>query len=75
MFRVDGMGWVIREWRDEVRLGMMRLVSPWSRVLGRASRSLVRGREKEACVLNEGAIVSSVLFVARIRFEFDLVML
>jgi CO dehydrogenase/acetyl-CoA synthase beta subunit len=47
MLRVDGIGWVMREWRDEVRLGMIRLASA-SRVTGRASRSLVRGRVKEA---------------------------
>jgi hypothetical protein len=50
---VEGSGWVILEWRDEVRLGMMRL---WSASLSLLSleegRSLVRGRR-----LREGAIV------------------
>jgi hypothetical protein len=51
------MGWVMRECRDEVRLGMMRLLSPcWSRVRGRPSRSPVRGRVKEVCAVREGAI-------------------
>ena len=53
----DGIGWVILEWRDDVLLGIMRLLSLWSRVLGRASRSLVRGRVKDVCVLKEGAIL------------------
>lgn len=48
-FSVEGSGWVIREWSDDVRLGMIRLWSPLSRVGG---RSPVRGRR-----LNEGAIV------------------
>jgi hypothetical protein len=48
MFKVDGSGWVILECREEVRLGMMRLVSPWL-VDG---RSLVRGRR-----LRDGAMV------------------
>lgn len=65
-FSVDGIGWVIREWRDEVRLGMIRLVSPWSRVPGRASRSLVRGREKEGCVLNDGAIVACNIVIPQL---------
>lgn len=58
MFNVEGMGCVIRECSEEVRLGMIRLLSAWSRVPGRPSRSPVRGRTNEACVLSEGAIAS-----------------
>lgn len=57
-FRVEGMGCVILEWRDEVRLGIMRLLSAWSRVAG---RSLVRGRVKEVCAVREGAMFASCL--------------
>jgi hypothetical protein len=57
MLRVDGMGWVMREWRDEVLLGMMRLLSA-SRVTGRASRSPVRGRVNDAWVLSEGGMMA-----------------
>ena len=32
MLSVDGKGWVIREWREDVRLGMMSEWSPWSLV-------------------------------------------
>lgn len=49
-FKVEGSGWVILEWRDEVRLGMMRLWSALSLVGGR-SLAPVRGRR-----LREGAI-------------------
>lgn len=49
MLRVGGSGWVILEWRDEVRLGMMRLWSALSLVDGRSLA--VRGRR-----LNEGAM-------------------
>lgn len=49
---------MIRECSEEVRLGMIRLLSAWSRVPGRPSRSPVRGRTKEVCVLSEGAIAS-----------------
>ena len=55
--RVDGIGCVMREWRDDVRLGMMRLLSA-SRVTGRASRSLVLGRVNEACALREGGMLT-----------------
>ncbi len=51
------MGCVMRECREEVRLGITRDWSFWSRVPGRPSRSPVRGRTKEVCVLREGAIV------------------
>lgn len=47
----------MRECSEDVRLGMTRLWSFWSLVLGRPSRSPVRGRTKEVCVLREGAIV------------------
>jgi hypothetical protein len=56
-FNVEGRGWVILEWSDEVRLGMIRLWSPLSLVGGR-SRSLVRGRR-----LSEGAIVGELQLV------------
>ncbi len=49
---------MIREWSDEVRLGMMRLLSCWSRVPGRPSRSPVRGRWKDEWVFKDGAILS-----------------
>lgn len=39
---------------------MIRLLSPWSRVVGRASRSLVRGRVKEVCAVSEGAMFAYV---------------
>lgn len=55
-FRVDGSGWVILECRDEVRLGMIRLWSPWSLVGG---RSPVRGRR-----LREGAIAEERVVLA-----------
>lgn len=54
------MGCVILECSDDVRLGMIRLLSPWSRVVGRASRSLVRGRVKEVCAVSEGAMFAYV---------------
>ena len=38
MLSVDGIGWVMREWSEEVRLGMMRDESIWSLVAGRLSR-------------------------------------
>jgi hypothetical protein len=47
MLSVEGIGWVMRECSDDVRLGIIK--SAWSRVGG---RSLVRGRK-----LKEGAIV------------------
>ena len=56
MLRVEGIGWVMREWRDDVRLGMTRLLSPWSRVPGRPSP--VRGRVKDEWAVREGAIVA-----------------
>lgn len=60
------MGWVMRECSEEVRLGITRDWSVWSRVPGRPSRSPVRGRTKEVCVLREGAIVV-VGVVVRVR--------
>lgn len=55
------MGWVMREWSDEVRLGTIMADSapPWSRVLGRPSRSPVRGRVNESWVLREGDMVGA----------------
>ena len=57
----DGIGCVILEWREDVLLGIIRLLSLWSRVVGRASRSLVRGRVKDVCVLKEGDILLNEL--------------
>jgi hypothetical protein len=47
----------MREWREEVLLGMIRFWSVWSRVPGRPSRSPVRGRTKEEWLLSDGPIV------------------
>src|SRR3954470_15358214 len=58
MFRVDGMGWVMRECSEEVLLGTIKFWSFWSRVPGRASRSLVRGRTKEEWLLSDGLMVA-----------------
>jgi hypothetical protein len=61
MLRVEGIGCVMRECSEEVRLGISRFWSgPWSRVLGLPSRSLVRGRVKEEWVFNEGGIMAVV---------------
>lgn len=49
------MGWVILECREEVRLGMAKLGSPWSRVEGR-SPIVLRGRR-----LSEGAILDVLM--------------
>lgn len=59
MLSVDGMGCVIREWREEVRLGIMRECSPWSRVVG-LSRSpfRVRGRGEKVS-LSEGPMLKN----------------
>lgn len=54
-FRVDGIGWVIRECNDEVRLGITRELSTWSLVTG---RSLVEGRTKDEWSLSEGAMMT-----------------
>lgn len=44
---VEGIGWVIREWSEEVRLGIIRECSPWSLVAGLSDcLSRVRGRTK-----------------------------
>lgn len=53
------MGCVMREWREEVRLGMTRELS-WSRVAG---RSRVGGRTKEECSLRDGAILKRLMTV------------
>lgn len=67
-FRVEGIGWVMRECRDDVRLGMTRLLSPWSRVLGRPSP--VRGRVKDEWAVRDGAMVAvEIVVVIGIRFE------
>lgn len=54
MFNVEGIGCVMREWRDDVRLGITSELS-WSLVEG---RSRVDGRTKEEWSLNEGAMVN-----------------
>ena len=48
----------MRECREEVLLGMIRLVSVWSRVPGRPSRSLVRGRTNEEWLLSDGPMIA-----------------
>ena len=54
---LDGINCVILEWSEEVRLGMTKAESARSRVAGRTSRSLVRGRTKEEWLFNEGAML------------------
>lgn len=65
----EGIGCVILECSEEVRLGMKRLLSAWSRVTGRASRSLVRGRVKEACAVSEGAMFAVPKSVFRTQVQ------
>ena len=60
MVRVDGIGCVMREWRDEVLLGMINELSAWSRVEG---RSRVDGRMKMEWSLMEGAMAGVTLVV------------
>lgn len=48
------MGWVILECSDEVRLGIIKLLSMLSRVTG---RSLVLGLVKDVCAVREGAMI------------------
>lgn len=48
---VEGIGWVMRECSDEVRLGMVSEGSPWSVVPG---RSRVDGRMKDGWSLRVG---------------------
>ena len=69
---VEGIGCVILEWRDEVRLGMIKALSPWSRVslvLGRPSRSPVRGLVKEEWALREGGMLTLVVRMSSQRFS------
>lgn len=48
----------MREWREDVRLGIIRECSPWSRVAGLSDcLSRVRGRTKDVWSRNEGPIV------------------
>lgn len=54
---VEGIGCVMREWRDEVRLGIIKLLSCWSRVPGR-SPFPVRGRWNDEWVFRDGAILT-----------------
>jgi hypothetical protein len=49
---------------------MIKLVSPWSRVLGRASRSLVRGRVKDERAFSEGAILALSLRLFQLKVDF-----
>jgi hypothetical protein len=44
MFKVEGIGWVMRECSDDVRLGTTSEFSPSPRVVG---RSRVDGRTKD----------------------------
>jgi hypothetical protein len=55
MLRVDGMGWVMRECSDDVRLGTTSEFSPSPRVVG---RSRVDGRTKDEWSLKDGPIVT-----------------
>lgn len=62
---------MIREWRDEVRLGMIRLLSRLSRVTG---RSPVFGRVKDEGAASEGAMIAAVcssLELRQARFEVE----
>lgn len=59
-FNVEGIGWVIRECKDEVRLGITRELSAWSLVTG---RSRVDGRTKDEWSLSEGAIFVLVVLI------------
>lgn len=53
------MGWVIREWREEFRLGIIRECSPWSRVVGLSRSPLrVRGRGEKVS-LSEGPMLNN----------------
>jgi hypothetical protein len=58
------MGWVMRECSDEVRLGIIMAGSApaWSRVLGRPSRSPVRGRVNEGRVVRRDMVAASMSF-------------
>ena len=57
MLNAEGMGCVIREWREEVRLGIINECSPCSRVAG-LSRSpfRVRGRGEKVSLI-DGAML------------------
>ena len=66
---VDGMGWVIREWRDEVLLGTTRFWSLTSRVTGLPSRSEVLGRWWEKLPCKDGAIFDLILELSRWCFN------
>lgn len=53
------MGCVIREWREEVRLGIIRECSPCSRVVGLSRSPLrVRGRGEKVSLI-DGAILKN----------------
>ena len=56
MFNVEGIGCVMRECNEEVRLGMTSDAS-WSRVMG---RSLVEGRTKDEWSLRDGGMMESI---------------
>jgi hypothetical protein len=59
MFSVEGIGWVIRECREDVRLGMTSECSTfWSLVEG---LSRVTGRTKAEWSRSEGLIVDTLL--------------
>ncbi len=51
------MGWVMREWRDEVLLGMTSEWSMCSLVEGRSPRSLVEGRIKDEWSRSDGILL------------------
>ena len=57
MFSVEGIGWVILLWSDDVRLGIGRGLPSPSRVTGRSDRlSDVRGRTNEGWLRSDGGI-------------------
>lgn len=63
-FNVEGSGWVIREWREDVRLGIMRLWSVLSLVGGRSSR--VRGRRVKDGAMVEMRYVGTELIARKV---------
>lgn len=55
--KVDGIGWVMRECREDVLLGMTREWSICSPVEGLLARSLVEGRINDEWLRSEGILV------------------
>lgn len=66
------MGAVIREWSDDVRLGIIRECSPWSRVTGLSGcLSRVRGRTKEACSRSESEGPMLMVVCVKVQLSWD----